>query len=273
MPASMSSPYQDIYKGHFVSCDLVDSFFSSVSSFTIAKHQPYLLLSRVQTFLKTVSISKWRLYLDQVDISTSINTPYTLIWDIAHLPGFSGPRTAQTALRTLTALPMSQRFTSRNKVNLVASNRHHATKTPPRSQSKGSSNAQLIQQRLRRPLSPHLSIYKPQITSTLSVLMRLTGLAMSGTFCLFPMIYLASPYLGIGVSAASVVASFAALPVFVKIPIKTAVAWIFTFHGFNSLRFLSWDMARGITNNRVAQTGWGVVAVSFASAVLLATQL
>lgn len=130
-------------------------------------------------------------------------------------------------------------------------------------------NTILAQQRLRRPLSPHLTIYRPQITSVLSVAMRITGLAMSGAFCLFPIIYLAAPYLGIDVSVASFAASVGSCPVFVKIPIKSAVAWTFTFHCLNSLRFISWDMVRGITNKQFARTGWGVVGASFASALAL----
>ncbi|MBL4690632.1 MAG: succinate:quinone oxidoreductase subunit C, partial [Rhodospirillales bacterium] len=31
-----------------------------------------------------------------------------------------------------------------------------------------------------RPLSPHLQVYRPQITSLLSILHRLTGVAMIG---------------------------------------------------------------------------------------------
>lgn len=34
--------------------------------------------------------------------------------------------------------------------------------------------------RLRRPMSPHLTIYKPQITSLLSVTHRGTGVALAG---------------------------------------------------------------------------------------------
>lgn len=145
------------------------------------------------------------------------------------------------------------------------------TSTSPNSPNKSTSRPDtlLVQQRLRRPLSPHLSIYRPQITSTLSVLMRITGLAMSGTFCLYPLLYLASPFLGIDVSVASLVTTFGSWPACVKVPLKVAVAWTFTFHSFNSLRFLSWDMARGITNKRVAQTGWAVVVASFASALAL----
>jgi len=33
--------------------------------------------------------------------------------------------------------------------------------------------------RVERPLSPHLQVYRPQITSILSILHRLTGLALS----------------------------------------------------------------------------------------------
>ena len=147
----------------------------------------------------------------------------------------------------------------------------YLTSTSPSHPNKNSPKPDtlLAQQRLRRPLSPHLSIYRPQITSTLSVLMRITGLAMSGTFCLYPLLYLASPSLGIDVSVASLVSTVGSWPAFVKLPLKLAVAWTFTFHGFNSLRFLTWDMARGITNKQVAETGWAVVGVSFASALAL----
>jgi succinate dehydrogenase (ubiquinone) cytochrome b560 subunit len=99
--------------------------------------------------------------------------------------------------------------------------------------------------------------------------MRITGLAMSGTFCLYPLLYLASPLLGIDVSVETIATAFGSWPIFVKVPLKLAVAWTLTFHGLNSLRFLSWGLARGITNKRVAQTGWAVVVASFASALAL----
>jgi len=34
--------------------------------------------------------------------------------------------------------------------------------------------------RMNRPMSPHLTIYKPQVTSMLSITHRITGLATSG---------------------------------------------------------------------------------------------
>jgi succinate dehydrogenase (ubiquinone) cytochrome b560 subunit len=127
----------------------------------------------------------------------------------------------------------------------------------------------LAQQRLNRPVAPHLLIYRPQITSVLSILQRVTGLGLSAAFTLFPILYLASTHLGVGLdlSAQSIATSFGSLPWVVKSAVKFVVAWIFTFHGLNSSRFLAWKFARGVTNKEVAVTGWAVVVGSVAGTV------
>merc|ERR1711939_1251547 len=51
----------------------------------------------------------------------------------------------------------------------------------------------LVQQRKKRPTSPNLGIYKPQITWILSSLNRVTGLTVAVPFYLFGLAYLASP--------------------------------------------------------------------------------
>lgn len=61
--------------------------------------------------------------------------------------------------------------------------------------------------------------------------------------------------------------SFGSLPWIVKSAVKFGVAWIFTFHGLNSLRFLAWSFAKGVDNRRIALTGWAVVVGSVAGAV------
>jgi succinate dehydrogenase (ubiquinone) cytochrome b560 subunit len=51
----------------------------------------------------------------------------------------------------------------------------------------------LAKQRLNRPVAPHLSIYKPQITWYGSALNRVTGVALSGAFYAFGALYLIAP--------------------------------------------------------------------------------
>jgi succinate dehydrogenase (ubiquinone) cytochrome b560 subunit len=66
-------------------------------------------------------------------------------------------------------------------------------------------------------------------------------------------------------------AAFAAWPVAAKVAAKFAVAWPFTFHCFNGLRHLVWDMGKSFTNKAVIKTGWTIVGLSAASALALAT--
>merc|ERR1712137_753034 len=54
----------------------------------------------------------------------------------------------------------------------------------------------LAKQRVNRPVSPHLAIYKPQITWIASGLNRITGVTLSGSLYLFGIAYLIAPYTG-----------------------------------------------------------------------------
>jgi succinate dehydrogenase cytochrome b556 subunit len=89
--------------------------------------------------------------------------------------------------------------------------------------------------RLSRPISPHMTIYKPQVTSMLSITHRGTGLAQSGILSMF------------GVGA---IVSSSSFPVMLDTlqsmqfgtPLiflaKFAIAWPMTFHLFNGCRHL-----------------------------------
>jgi succinate dehydrogenase (ubiquinone) cytochrome b560 subunit len=129
----------------------------------------------------------------------------------------------------------------------------------------------LISQRRNRPTSPHLTIYKPQIPWILSSLNRITGVVLSGGLYIFGSAYLIAPLLGWHLESASIAAAFATWPVAAKVATKFAVAWPFTFHGFNGLRHLVWDIGKSFTNKVVIRTGWTVVGLSAASALALAT--
>ena len=136
--------------------------------------------------------------------------------------------------------------------------------------SQSSADEILVQQRLRRPVAPHLTIYQPQITWILSGLNRITGVSVSGGLYVFALAYLASPLLGWHLESASLAAAVATWPFVVKVGAKFLVALPFTFHSLNGLRHLAWDTGRELSNKAVQRTGWMVVGGTFLGSGLLA---
>ncbi|KAK5747149.1 cytochrome b subunit of succinate dehydrogenase, Sdh3p [Elasticomyces elasticus] len=128
----------------------------------------------------------------------------------------------------------------------------------------------LAKQRLSRPVSPHLSIYRPQITWYLSILNRITGITLSGGFYIFGAAYLVAPYVGWHLESAVLAAAFAKWPAILKIGTKALVALPFTFHSFNGIRHLFWDVGSMLTNKQVNQTGWTVVGLTGVASLLIA---
>ncbi|KAH8702242.1 succinate dehydrogenase cytochrome b560 subunit [Talaromyces proteolyticus] len=128
----------------------------------------------------------------------------------------------------------------------------------------------LAEQRLNRPVAPHLTIYRPQITWYASALHRITGSLASGSLYLFATAYLVAPVVGWHLESASIAAAFGALPVLAKVLIKAALAMPVTFHSFNGVRHLIWDFGKALTNKQVITTGWTVVGLSSAAALALA---
>lgn len=128
----------------------------------------------------------------------------------------------------------------------------------------------LAAQRRNRPISPHLSIYRPQVTWIPSAFNRITGSILSGTLYAFGAAYLVSPMFGWHLESASIAASFASLPIFAKVGLKMFYALPFTFHSLNGLRHLTWDVGAGLTNRQVIITGWTVIGLSVVSAIGLA---
>ncbi|TQS34313.1 hypothetical protein Golomagni_05308 [Golovinomyces magnicellulatus] len=127
----------------------------------------------------------------------------------------------------------------------------------------------LVAQRKKRPVAPHLSIYRPQITWYLSALNRITGCAISGGFYVFGAAYLVSPLFSWHLDSATLASAFGSLPLMAKLGLKTLVAFPFTFHSINGLRHLGWDMGKAFTNQAVIKTGWTVVGLSVFSALAL----
>ncbi|KAK5166031.1 cytochrome b subunit of succinate dehydrogenase, Sdh3p [Saxophila tyrrhenica] len=127
----------------------------------------------------------------------------------------------------------------------------------------------LAQQRLKRPVSPFVGIYQPQIPWVLSISGRITGCLLSGGFYIFGSAYLIAPYVGWDLSIGSIVATVAAWPTPVKALVKAAVAWPFVFHCLNGLRHLTWDTSNMMTNKKVQASGWVVVGLTTVGTLIL----
>jgi len=116
---------------------------------------------------------------------------------------------------------------------------------------------------VRRPLSPHLQVYRPQITSILSILHRATGIVLSaGTLLLVWWL----------VAAARGEAAYATVSGFLRSPVGllllfgwTATLW---YHFCSGLRHLAWDAGWGFTLPVVHRSGWTVVIAAAVLTVL-----
>ncbi|KAF7357040.1 SDHC, cytochrome b subunit of succinate dehydrogenase [Mycena venus] len=124
----------------------------------------------------------------------------------------------------------------------------------------------LNKQRLLRPTSPHLTIYKPQVTSILSIGNRFVGAALSVLLYGFSLAYLFAPGT---FDSAHVVEFIAGLPDYVKYGAKAILAAPFAFHSLNGVRHLSWDIGKFLTVKEVYQTGYTVLAGTAVSTVIL----
>jgi succinate dehydrogenase / fumarate reductase cytochrome b subunit len=115
----------------------------------------------------------------------------------------------------------------------------------------------------KRPLSPHLHIYRWQLTSVLSILHRLTGVFLSlGAVGLVWWLF----------AAASGDQAFACVLAFlVSWPGKLLLlGWTFAlfYHLANGIRHLLWDAGIGFDLTSTYATGWTVVIAAFALTAL-----
>jgi succinate dehydrogenase / fumarate reductase cytochrome b subunit len=105
-----------------------------------------------------------------------------------------------------------------------------------------------------RPLSPHLQVYKPQLTSMLSILHRLTGVTLAiGTLLLVWWLIAAAT----GPEAYDTVQGFIGS----IIGRLALLGWTFAlfYHLANGIRHLTWDTGRGFELSTAYTTGWLVV--------------
>jgi succinate dehydrogenase / fumarate reductase cytochrome b subunit len=115
----------------------------------------------------------------------------------------------------------------------------------------------------RRPTSPHLSIYKKQISSVLSIFHRLTGIML---------------FLGF-----SLIAWWMVFWVFSKFDVHVfnftnnllaklllySLSFALFYHLCTGIRHLFWDMGYGYSLNVMHKTGWAAVICAFILTIIL----
>ena len=115
-----------------------------------------------------------------------------------------------------------------------------------------------------RPISPHLQVYKPQITSVLSIFHRITGVALTfGLILLVAWIFT----LSLGEEY------FEYYVMFIKSWFGLLILFGFTFalnyHLCNGIRHLFWDAGYGYEIETVHKSGLAVLVVSFVLTILI----
>ena len=108
-----------------------------------------------------------------------------------------------------------------------------------------------------RPISPHLQVYRPQLTSVLSILHRITGVALAvGTILLVYWL----------IAAASGPEAFAGAEALIGSWLGRILLFGWTFalyvHLTTGIRHLVWDAGFGFELKTVYASGWTVVALA-----------
>jgi len=115
-----------------------------------------------------------------------------------------------------------------------------------------------------RPLSPHIQVYKMPLSAKLSILHRLTGLALSAgavvlVYWLFSLAYSSDTAVFLYSFFATTIGKVALM------------GWTFAFfyHFFNGIRHLFWDVGKGLELDVVNKSGIFVVISALVVTVLI----
>jgi len=109
-----------------------------------------------------------------------------------------------------------------------------------------------------RSLSPHLRLYKPQVTSVISIFHRITGSLLGLVFLCFPICF---SILSSFVSFGFIYNLFIYLTFFLKLFFYVFLTTFF-FHSMNGLRHIMWDLCIGLELSNVFISGCIVVSLT-----------
>ena len=115
----------------------------------------------------------------------------------------------------------------------------------------------------KNPLSPHLQIYKWQISSLLSITHRIVGII---NFFAITLICFWSLYLLLGAESYGIINTF--FNSFFGKFVAIGLCWTFSFHILNELRHLFWDLGYGFDLKISKITGVLALVGSFILTIL-----
>ena len=109
----------------------------------------------------------------------------------------------------------------------------------------------------KRPLSPHLQIYKPQLTSVMSISHRFTGVILSMLLILVPLFFF---LLALGDEYFTILVII--LDHFLVKLILYGTIFVISYHLLNGIRHLFWDMGIGLSIKESYMSGYLVIMFS-----------
>ncbi len=116
----------------------------------------------------------------------------------------------------------------------------------------------------KRPLSPHLSIYKPIPTMVMSIVHRITGAALYfGTILVVWWLVAAAS----GEAYYNWVSNLFTSPLFILI--FFGYTWALIHHMVGGIRHFVWDLGHGFDKETSTKMAWATLAVSLASTVIV----
>ena len=114
-----------------------------------------------------------------------------------------------------------------------------------------------------RPLSPNIQIYRPQLTSVLSIANRISGIVLS-MYAIVLVVWL--------VAAAAGPQAYSKIHAFMDSGVGRTLLFGGTFSFFlhlcGSIRHLIWDAGHGFELRTIYASGWTVVLVSSALTII-----
>lgn len=120
----------------------------------------------------------------------------------------------------------------------------------------------------KRPLSPHLQVYRPQITSVLSISYRITGVASAFGLFILALWLLSIADIGIAYDGLLDIMNTGLGRI-----VLYGLAFCHLFHVIGGIRHLAWDFGLGFNLKTVSITGWlsVLVTLGLTAALIMAT--